>query len=185
MGLWLFLCQWSCKENSPHIYIQDTKRLKIPSSLTSKWWISWRSPQAGEYISLSPSLLHSNSKCGLNNDLGVAITPQANFSRRRWQSTSLCLDLSWNTILDAMWISTWLSHYKFVGNCISSKKEHTRLHTMLLHWTKQLLCASYFSNWQDFHQERHCSGPSVRWSSSPPAQSKPVKASTRKYPLAR
>lgn len=47
--------------------------------------------------------------------MGLAITLLFNFSRTRWQSTSIPLVRSWNTRYEAIWIATWLSQYIIKG----------------------------------------------------------------------
>ena len=44
----------------------------------------------------------------------VAIHPDAIFSLMKWQSTSMCLVLSWKTGLDAICKAAWLSQMSFI-----------------------------------------------------------------------
>ena len=84
-------------------------------------------PQAGAYMSYAPSLLQMYLILGPLRDLVkmsarwsfelaklVATYPDAIFSLMKWQSTSICLVLSWKTGLDAICNAVWLSQTNFI-----------------------------------------------------------------------
>ena len=79
-------------------------------------------PQVGEWIFTMPNL--ESKKLNWANPIGlvkistswwvvetckVFNKPAWVFSRRKWQSNSMCLVLSWKTGLAAMWKAAWLS----------------------------------------------------------------------------
>ena len=84
-------------------------------------------PQGGAYMSYAPSLLQMYLILGSLRDLVkmsaswsfvlttlVATHPDAIFSLMKWQSTSICLVLSWKIGLDAICNVVWLSQTSFI-----------------------------------------------------------------------
>ena len=84
-------------------------------------------PQARAYMLYAPSLLQMYLILGPLRDLVkmvaswsielrklVATHPNAIFSLMKWQSTSICLVLSWKTGFDAICNAAWLSHTSFI-----------------------------------------------------------------------
>ena len=98
-----------------------------------KYIIFNTSPQAGAYMSYVPSLLQMYLILGPLRDLVkmsaswsfeltklVATHPDAIFSLMKWQSTSICLVLSWKTELDAICNAAWLSQTSFICSSFSN-----------------------------------------------------------------
>ena len=104
-------------------------------------------PQARAYKSYAPSLLQMKLMRGPQIDLVrisanwpseltklVTMRPENIFSLIKWQSTSMCLVLSWNTRLDAIWSAAWLSRMTFIfapppnfnscNNCFNHTNSH-------------------------------------------------------------
>ena len=84
-------------------------------------------PQAGVCMSYASRLLHRYVTLGSRSDLvkisasrslefinEVVISPEMIFSRMKWQSISICLVRSWETGLEVMCKTAWLSQMSFI-----------------------------------------------------------------------
>ena len=96
-------------------------------------------PQAGAYTSYAPSLLQIYLILGPLRDLVkmsaswsfeltklVATHPDAIFSLMKWQSTSICLVLSWKTGLDAICNAAWLLQMSFICSSFPNRNSWRR-----------------------------------------------------------